>query len=57
MVTTFSILEIMTFVLLTRNDDEKTIEFPTPEKFQDYLKQVRRIEPDRRWQIAESWDR
>ena len=28
-----------------------------PESFQDYLKQIRQIEPDLRWQISESWDR
>jgi hypothetical protein len=47
----------MTYVLLTRNDDEKTIEFPTEESFTAHLKRVREIEPDRRWQIAETWDR
>ena len=47
----------MTFVLLTRDDDEKTIEFPTEETFRALLKRVRQIEPDRRWQITESWDR
>jgi len=47
----------MTHVILSNGFDEKHIEFPTPERFQDYLKQVRRLVPDRRWEIAESWDR
>ena len=47
----------MTYVILSNGLDEKTIEFPTPTTFQDYLKQVRQIEPDRRWEISEAWDR
>jgi hypothetical protein len=47
----------MTFVLLTRDDDEKTIEFPTQPTFTAHLARIRRLVPDRRWQISESWDR
>ena len=47
----------MTHVILSNGLDEKHIEFPTPKSFQDYLKQVRQIEPDRRWEISEAWDR
>jgi hypothetical protein len=55
---TFSILKIpMTYVLLTRGDHEKTIEFPTEPIFAVHLKRIREIEPDRRWQISETWDR
>ena len=47
----------MTYVLLTRDDDEKTIEFPTEPTFRALLKRIRELEPDRRWEITESWDR
>ena len=47
----------MTYVILTRDEDEKIIQFPTEPTFQGYLKRIREIEPDRRWAIFESWDR
>ena len=47
----------MTYVLLTRNDDEKTIAFPTQPTFTAHLAQIRQLEPDRRWEITEEWDR
>ena len=47
----------MTYVLLTRNDDEKTIEFPTQPTFTAHLALIRQLEPDRRWRIADEWDR
>jgi len=50
-------LKIMTHVILSNGFDERHIAFPTLERFQDYLKRVRQIEPDRRWAILESWDR
>ena len=49
-------LKIMTHVLLTRFGDDRHIEFPTQTNFQTFLKMVRTIEPDRRWQIFESWE-
>jgi hypothetical protein len=53
-----SILKIdtMTTVLLTRFGDERTITIPTQADFQGFLKAIRAVEPDRRWQIAESWE-
>ena len=47
----------MTYVLLTRNEDEKTIEFPTQPTFTAHLALIRQLEPDRRWEITEEWDR
>ena len=47
----------MTYVLLTCDDDEKTIEFPTQPTFTAHLARIRQLEPDRRWQITEEWDR
>jgi hypothetical protein len=47
----------MTHVILAKGPDEKHISFPTPPNFQAYLKQVRTLEPDRRWEIVEAWDR
>ena len=50
-------VDLMTYVLLTRNDDEKTIEFPTQPSFTAHLALIRQLEPDRRWEITEEWDR
>jgi hypothetical protein len=47
----------MTYVLLTRGDDEQTIEFPTVPSFQAWLKKIRELVPDRRWEITESWEK
>jgi hypothetical protein len=47
----------MTYVILFNGFDERTIAFPIQTDFQGYLKKVRELEPDRRWQISESWER
>jgi hypothetical protein len=46
----------MTHVILTRFGDERTVTIPTQKSFQDFLKVIRTLEPDRRWQISESWE-
>lgn len=46
----------MTNVILSRFGTEKTVTIPTQQGFQDFLKMVRIYEPDRRWQITESWE-
>jgi hypothetical protein len=47
---------LMTHVILTRFGDERTVTIPTQQNFQDFLKVIRTLEPDRRWQISESWE-
>jgi hypothetical protein len=47
---------LMTHVILTRFGDERTVTIPTQKSFQDFLKVIRTLEPDRRWQISESWE-
>jgi hypothetical protein len=54
--TTFSTRH-MTHVILSNGIDEKHISFPTTTDFPSYLKAIRSIEPDRRWEITEAWDR
>jgi hypothetical protein len=46
----------MTHVILTRNGDDKYIEFPIQPTFQSFLTKVRALEPDRTWEIFESWE-
>ena len=53
----FQSVPTMTYVLLTRDDDEKTIEFPTEPTFPAHLARIRQLVPDRSWQITEEWDR
>jgi hypothetical protein len=48
--------QTITHVTLTNGDDDKHVSFPTPETFAEFLSQVREIEPDRRWEIFESWE-
>ena len=53
----FQSVNPMTYVLLTCNEDEKTIEFPTQPSFTAHLARIRQLVPDRRWEITEEWDR